>query len=114
MPTPRYKLALREDGTAELIRDGEQVWASDSDEDLVDEFGSRALSLEPDDIGDILDYLVDEGYLTDYQADHCYIDPGNHATYPDLEEEDMDEDDEEDDDYIEDDDTHEDNRRDAR
>lgn len=114
MATPRFKLALRDDGTAELLLGAEQRWASDSDENLVDEFGSRALSLEPDDIGDLLDYLVDQGYLTDYQADHCYVDPGkHHVNYPDLEEEDMDEDEEDEDEYI-DDDEHEDNRRDAR
>ncbi len=59
---------------AELFRDGEQVWASDSDADLVEELGTD--KVERDDIGDVLDYLVDQKYMTDAEADDCPVDEG--------------------------------------
>ena len=47
-----FKLTL-EDGSVELLKNGRQVWASDSDEDFVEEFGEdcpdkNALALDKD------------------------------------------------------------------
>lgn len=72
-PEPRvYLLARTPEGTAELLSDGETLWSSDSDPDLLDELGTDAL--RDDDLGDVLDYLVAQNYLTDEQADDCIID----------------------------------------
>lgn len=75
-----FKLQLAE-GSAELLKNGEQIWASDSDEDFMEEFGEdnpnkNALQLGPDDLGYVLDYLVDIGEMTDDEADMCPVDPG--------------------------------------
>ncbi len=68
-----FRFVLSSSGTAELLSDGVNVWTSDADEDFTDYWGTD--TLVRDDIGDVLDYLVDEGYLTDRQADNCYVVP---------------------------------------
>lgn len=73
-----FKFMLYTRGTAELFSDGVSVWASDADEDFADEMGND--TLVADDIGDALDYLVDAGYMTDAQADDCYIVPEDEDT----------------------------------
>lgn len=72
-PEPRvYLLARTAEGTAELLSDGETLWSSDTDPDLLDELGTDAL--RDDDIGDVLDYLVAQKYLTSDEADDCIVD----------------------------------------
>lgn len=68
-----HKLLLRANGTAELLDDrGDQLWASDSDEDFQDEWAG-SMFLNESDVTDILDYLVSHGELTERQADQCEI-----------------------------------------
>lgn len=72
-PAPRVHLLARTaEGTAELLADGETLWSSDSDPDLLDELGADAI--RDDDLGDVLDYLVAQKYLTDEEADDCAVD----------------------------------------
>ncbi len=59
-------------GQCMLEEDGEQCWCSDADDDFTEEFGDAFL--DPDDAEDILAYLVDEGHLTEDEADHIEID----------------------------------------
>lgn len=65
------ELILRANGSAELLRGGTTIWASDSDESFKDEVTEEFLNEE--DVPDILDYLVDAGRLTEAEADACTI-----------------------------------------
>jgi len=65
-----YRCVLSTSGTVELLADGETIWASDADEDFMDEYGLHVTSEQ---LGDVLEYLVGEGYLTDRQADDCWV-----------------------------------------
>lgn len=68
-----HQLLLRANGTAELLDDrGDQVWASDSDEDFQDEWAG-SMFLNESDVADILEYLIVHGELTERQADLCEI-----------------------------------------
>jgi hypothetical protein len=60
------------EGTVELLSNGVHVWSSDTDPDLLDELGTDAVLDE--DIGDVLDYLVEAGHLTEDDADECTVD----------------------------------------
>jgi hypothetical protein len=72
-PAPRvYLLARTAEGTAELLSDGETLWSSDTDPDLLDELGTDAL--RDDDLGDVLEYLIAQKYLTSDEADECIVD----------------------------------------
>jgi hypothetical protein len=67
--TKPLELILRAHGPAELLNaDGETLWASDADEDFKEEFNDEFLQEE--DIGDILEYLVDSDILSDEESDH--------------------------------------------
>lgn len=59
-------------GQVALEDDGEQVWSSDDDEDFLEEFGDAFH--DADDAEEILAYLVDEGILTEDEADTIDID----------------------------------------
>lgn len=68
-----HELLLRSNGTAELLGPGgNQLWASDSDEEFQDEWAG-SMFLNESDVADILEYLVRSGELTDRQADACMI-----------------------------------------
>lgn len=68
------ELILRAHGPAELVNaDQETLWASDSDDDFREEFNDEFLQEE--DIGDILEFLVDAQVITDkefrfFESDH--------------------------------------------
>lgn|SRR5487761_116831 len=75
MPAPRTTctLLLRENGTAELLDGaGEQRWASDSDEDFLEQWSGTTF-LQESDIPELLNYLIDVGELTEREADRCLI-----------------------------------------
>lgn len=59
-------------GQAIIEEDDEAVWFSDDDDAFIEEFGDSFL--DPDDAEDILAYLVDEGIITDEEADAIEID----------------------------------------
>lgn len=75
---PVFRLSFTADGKAELLRDGETLWASDDDPDFADEFGDDALTpnneLRETDIGEIIRYLVNESVLTHNQAAEMDVD----------------------------------------
>lgn len=64
------RLILQDTGTVELLREGQTVWSSDADPDVLEQLGTD--ELEEDDIPDVLDYLVDRKFLTDQQADDVF------------------------------------------
>ncbi len=73
MSRPACTLVLRENGTAELLgANGVTLWASDSDEDFADTWAGT-MFLNESDVEELLEYLVEAGQLTEYQADHCEI-----------------------------------------
>lgn len=62
-------LLLRANGTAELLdASGHTLWASDSDEDFLEQWRGT-LFLNESDVPELLTYLVDVGELTEAQAD---------------------------------------------
>lgn len=68
MPAKKYplELILLAHGPAELVNaDEESLWVSDSDDDFKEEFSEEFL--REDDIADILDYLRDEGIITEQE-----------------------------------------------
>jgi hypothetical protein len=77
-------------GQCALEEDGEQVWSSDDDEDFRDEFGNEFL--DADDAEEIIGYLVDEGLITEEEADELE----NNIEIESLEEGDEDEDEDDD------------------
>jgi hypothetical protein len=116
MPSKKYplELILLAHGPAELVNaDEETLWVSDSDDDFKEEFTEDFLREE--DIADILDYLRDEGIITESEYNAFASDrwPTTVETLetavgdPDEDEED-DEDSEDDDDLTEDDEDDED------
>jgi hypothetical protein len=61
------ELILRAHGPCELLNSrDETLWASDSDDDFREEFNDEFLREE--DIGDILEYLVDAELISDDEA----------------------------------------------
>jgi hypothetical protein len=74
--TRQVLLTLLANGGAELNlndENGPLLWASDSDEDFLEEMAGQEF-LDENDIPEVLEYLVDEGYLTDAEADAAEID----------------------------------------
>jgi hypothetical protein len=105
MPAKKYplELILLAHGPAELVNaDEETLWVSDSDDDFKEEFSDEFLREE--DIADILDYLRDEGILTESEYNSFASDRWATTvetlenSVGDPEEDDEDEDDLEDDD----------------
>lgn len=73
MTEARQCLLVRSlEGSAELLADGATVWTSDNDPDVLEELGTDAVRDE--DIGDILDYLVETKVLSEDEADDCVVD----------------------------------------
>lgn len=95
MSAPVLRLMLHESGTAELLREGQTVWTSDSDPDVLEELGTDELLQE--DIPDVLDYLVEQTYLTTEEADDLYD-----RDFPEATEDNEGDDDDDDDDVDED------------
>jgi len=63
------ELILRAHGPAELVNADEQtLWASDADDDFREDFNDEFL--EEDDIGDILEFLVENEIISDKEFDH--------------------------------------------
>jgi hypothetical protein len=56
-----YVLRIDEHGKAELLRDDETVWASDSDPDVLEVFGRDEFEKEDDD--ELVEYLVEDREL---------------------------------------------------
>jgi hypothetical protein len=67
-------LILNESG-AELIDNGSgaQVWASDSDDNFREDFPDFIDTGSPEEVADVLDYLVDQGLITEDEADETDI-----------------------------------------
>lgn len=83
----RFLLTLLADGGAQLQEgsdSGPIVWASDTDPEFLEEMGGQEF-LDENDIAETLEYLVDEGYLTDAEADRCEIDIETLEAGPDEE-----------------------------
>ncbi len=96
--TRQYLLVRSPEGTAELLADGVHLWSSDTDPDVLGELGTDAL--RDADIGDVLNYLIDAGHLSEEDADECAVDsPEDDDEYDDG---DDDGDDELDDDELDD------------
>lgn len=71
MPKRTYplELILRAHGPAELVNSNEEtIWASDADDDFREEFNDEFL--EEEDIGDILEFLVENDLISDKEFDH--------------------------------------------
>jgi hypothetical protein len=87
MKRRRHQLVFSEEGGAELLCNGQTVWASDNDADFNDEFGDDLLAELPDEeedersdeefeadlIDDVLSYLIATRYLTQSQADMIVV-----------------------------------------
>lgn len=75
-PAP-HLLTLLADGGAQLQSGHDEaspvVWASDSDPDFLEEMGGQEF-LDENDIAEVLEYLVDEGHMSDAEADACEVD----------------------------------------
>jgi hypothetical protein len=93
------ELVLRAHGPAELLNaDEDTLWASDSDDDFREEFNNEFL--EEEDIGDILEFLLETDVINDKEFDHfanenwaCNIETlENEVKGPDDDEDDDDED----------------------
>ncbi len=63
----RKQLILTPGGAVELVEGENVLWASADDESFRDEFPDEVVS--PDDVDEVLDYLIEEDYLTDGEAD---------------------------------------------
>lgn len=63
----KLRLHLTEEGGAELLAGTDQLWASDSDDEFLEEFGTEIL--DENDLDEILEYLVDSGHMTSEEAD---------------------------------------------
>lgn len=62
-PEFEYTFTLQADGIATLANGGENLWASDGDDDFAEEFGTDAIvSAE---IEDVVGWLVEQGYIPD-------------------------------------------------
>lgn len=66
-------LVFTAEGSCVLEEDGEAVWMSDDDDDFAVEFGEN-LFLEADrDCADVLNYLVDEGWLDEEEKSEVEV-----------------------------------------
>jgi hypothetical protein len=76
----RCLLVLKAEGGAELQEIGSDgtLWAADSDEDFTEEFGTGPL--DEDDLEHVVEFLCDEGYLTDAEADRLEVEIDEPAT----------------------------------
>lgn len=62
-------LMLHLDGSAELVGPrGNTLWASNSDEKWI-EAAAGELFVDPENVDQVIEYLIAEGYLTDTQAE---------------------------------------------
>ena len=103
------ELILRAHGPAELLdANGALVWVSDSDDQFKEEFSDELL--HEDDIPEILDYLSDEGIVTELEYNalnsdrwDCKVETLSQAAGEDDDE--FDDDQLDDDDEFDDDDT---------
>jgi hypothetical protein len=96
MPKKIYplELVLRAHGTAELLNAEEDIlWTSDSDDDFKEEITDEFLQEE--DIGDVLEYLVDNDIINEkefklFEAEHwdCIIESLDNNEPDDDDEED--------------------------
>lgn len=59
--------SVQGEGKLDLIK-----WASDSDQDFMDEFGNEIMSAD-DDAEEVMDYLVEAGKITEPQAEALEI-----------------------------------------
>lgn len=92
MAPPRLDLELvfKHSGGAELRRsDDTVVWASDSDMDFQDKFGTEIMSGD-DDAEPVLEYLVSHGTLTEDEAPEVGIYDESLSDDPDDDEDDED------------------------
>jgi hypothetical protein len=91
----RYLLVIDEHGKAELLCDGETLWASDDDPEVLDEFGGDYFTDADGD--ELVEYLVDARLITAAQArDELEIES---PTGPDDDEDDDEDDDDEEEDF---------------
>lgn len=67
----RLTLFLTADGGAELLAGDDQLWASDSDEEFLEEFGTEIL--DENDVDAILEYLIETERLTEEEADRAEV-----------------------------------------
>lgn len=97
-------LILTESG-AELIDNGtgSQVWASDSDDAFREDFPDFIDPGSPEEVADVLDYLVDHDLITEDEADEADILVAEDGPGDENGDEDEDDDDNGDDDGDEDD-----------
>lgn len=65
-------LAFLAGGQVALEENGEQVWSSDDDDEFTQEFGDSFHNV--DDAEEIIEYLVDEGIVSEEEADTIEID----------------------------------------
>jgi hypothetical protein len=65
-------LVFTAEGQCVLEEDGEQVWASDDDDDFQTEFENEFLS-EDEDSGRVLNWLVDEGWVDEEEKGEVEI-----------------------------------------
>jgi hypothetical protein len=80
------ELILRAHGPAELVNsDEETLWASDSDDDFREEFNNEFLQEE--DIGDILEFLLDNEIISQKEFEH-FADENWDATIETIDNED--------------------------
>ncbi len=87
---PSLLLVISDFGSAELLADGVQVWASDDDPDAADELGDNFIG--PRDVDKVLDYLEDKGVLTEDETEHIEVERPGLPDDEDDEDEDEDED----------------------
>lgn len=83
----QYTLTLTAGGGAELVEDQDVIWTSQDDEDFRDEFPDEML--DEDDVDKILEYLVDEDFLTEAEAATCEVEEES-ATVDNEEDDDAD------------------------
>lgn len=72
----KFTLTLTAGGGAELLEDEDVVWCSADDESFRDEFPDELLT--ESDVENILDYLVDEDFLTEDEANTVEVEEESH------------------------------------
>ena len=71
MSRRRLELVLTDNGAMQLCRADTVLWDSLSDDDFRDEFPDEFLT--EGDVGEVLEYLVEAGKLTEDEADHIDV-----------------------------------------
>ena len=64
-------LAFLTGGQVALEEDGEQVWASDADDEFLEEFGDAFF--DPDNAEEIIEYLADSGIVQESEVDDIEV-----------------------------------------